>query len=161
MSTRVVCLKRKRDRIVQDCDVYIGRACYQGGWRLPKSKWHNPFTVKEAGSAAEAVRKYEAWLKTQDDLLSDLHELRGKTLGCWCKKRGTEPCHGDVLARMADRKRICDDEENYTPEDESDDFVPGVVDKPEIPCFSVMCNARQKDDDDDNHVQPFRQRVSH
>jgi len=27
-----------------------------------------------------------------------LHELEGKTLGCWCPPRA---CHGDVLARLA------------------------------------------------------------
>ena len=27
-------------------------------------------------------------------------ELKGKTLGCWCKPY---PCHGDVLAELADK----------------------------------------------------------
>lgn len=30
-------------------------------------------------------------------MFQDLHELRGKTLGCWCHP---EPCHGDVLCRL-------------------------------------------------------------
>ena len=29
-------------------------------------------------------------------------ELAGKILGCWCKAKPTNPCHGDVLASIAD-----------------------------------------------------------
>lgn len=149
MTTKVVCLQRKGGKVVQDCDVYIGRACNQGGWRLAQSKWRNPFTVKEAGSAAEAVRKYEEWLKTQDDLLSCLDELRGKTLGCWCKKKGTEPCHGDVLARMADRKRGHDDTD----------------DESEAPCFSVVYSAYvhicMAGEEDDDRIRPFELHIPH
>ena len=43
---------------------------------------------------------YREWIMQQTDLLADLHELKGKTLGCWCKPRW---CHGDVLAELADR----------------------------------------------------------
>lgn len=78
-------------------DVYIGRP----------SKWGNPFSHKE-GTLAEfgvasrdaAVDAYTTWVMAQPELLADLHELRGKTLGCWCKPKR---CHGDVLARLADR----------------------------------------------------------
>jgi hypothetical protein len=30
-------------------------------------------------------------------LLSDLKELKGKVLGCWCHPKG---CHGHVLAKL-------------------------------------------------------------
>jgi hypothetical protein len=33
--------------------------------------------------------------------MNQLHELKDKTLGCWCKP---EKCHGDVLAALADIK---------------------------------------------------------
>lgn len=76
-------------------DVYIGRP----------SKWGNPFTHK-AGTKAdvivsnrdEAVAKYEEWILNQPQLLKSLHELKGKTLGCWCKPQS---CHGDVLVKLA------------------------------------------------------------
>ena len=29
--------------------------------------------------------------------MNDLHELEGKTLGCWCKP---EKCHGDILIKL-------------------------------------------------------------
>jgi hypothetical protein len=38
-------------------------------------------------------------LVTRPDLVAQLPELRSKTLACWCKPG---PCHGDVIARLAD-----------------------------------------------------------
>lgn len=79
-------------------DVYIGRG--QG------SKWGNPFSHKHGTKAQfivptveEAIQKYEIWLLQQPHLMAALGELKGKVLGCWCKPG---PCHGDVLARLAD-----------------------------------------------------------
>lgn len=76
-------------------DIYIGRP----------SKWGNPFTHKDGTTAKykcetreEAVQKYREWIMTQPDLLKDLHELKGKTLGCWCHPQA---CHGDVLVELA------------------------------------------------------------
>ncbi len=95
MKTRVVHCKKA------EFDVYIGRP----------SKWGNPFThIADRKTAAqfvvatreEAVRRYEAWVRTQPHLMAALGELRGKTLACWCKPLS---CHGDVLARLADEVR--------------------------------------------------------
>lgn len=83
----------KRDRY----DVYIGRP----------SKWGNPFSHKDGtlakykvASREEAVSAYEDWLLNGEGryLLKDLHELKGKVLGCWCSPH---TCHGDVLYRLA------------------------------------------------------------
>lgn len=71
-------------------DVYIGRP----------SKWGNPFVIGKDGDRETVLRKYREWIRTQPDLLAALPELKGKTLGCWCKPRA---CHGDVLAELADR----------------------------------------------------------
>ena len=76
---------------------------YNGRWDLPESKWHNPFSVKSCGSAEEAVRRYEAYIRKQPKLLSALHELDGKVLGCWCKSNPSDiaqVCHGDVLVKL-------------------------------------------------------------
>lgn len=93
MKTRVVHCKREK------YDVYIGRP----------SKWSNPFTHKQGtkakwivASVEEAIQKYVEWISEQNHLLADLHELKGKVLGCWCKNKGNEPCHGDILADLAD-----------------------------------------------------------
>ena len=83
--TRVVHCKRA------PYDVYIGRG--RGG------RWGNPFVIGRDGDRREVIEKYERWLLTHPELLAALPELRGRTLGCWCAPR---PCHGDVLARLAD-----------------------------------------------------------
>jgi hypothetical protein len=46
------------------------------------------------------IKKYEQWLIFGDGkfLLNDLVELKGKTLGCWCKPK---TCHGDILVKLA------------------------------------------------------------
>jgi hypothetical protein len=71
-------------------DVYIGRP----------SKWGNPFVIGKDGSRDEVIAKYEAWLMARPDLLDDLHELKGKTLACWCSPAA---CHGDVLDKLANQ----------------------------------------------------------
>jgi hypothetical protein len=77
-------------------DVYIGRP----------SVWGNPFS-HEASTIAkfrvttreEAIERYEAWFLAQPGLVALAKEvLRGKVLGCWCDPK---PCHGHVLARIA------------------------------------------------------------
>ncbi len=88
-SAKVVHCKRDRH------DVYIGRP----------SKWGNPFSHLSGTSAKfrvatrkEAIKKYEQWIRMQPNLMSALHELTGKVLGCWCSPLS---CHGDVLVRLA------------------------------------------------------------
>lgn len=83
MKTKVVHCKKAR------YDVYIGRP----------SKWGNPFKITKNESRESVLARYRAWLLTQSHLLGQLRELRGKTLGCWCKP---DACHGDVLAELAD-----------------------------------------------------------
>lgn len=67
-------------------DVYIGRP----------SKWGNPFSADEYGRA-EAIKKYKEYILSTTELLYSLHELDGKTLGCYCKPLA---CHGDVLIEL-------------------------------------------------------------
>lgn len=70
-----------------DYDVYIGRP----------SKWGNPFEIGRDGTRREVIKKYKEWIMTQPKLLDDLHELKGKTLACWCSPNR---CHGDVLVEL-------------------------------------------------------------
>jgi len=79
----------------EEFDVYVGRG----------SKWGNPYSHKEGtlaeevvGSRSEAIQKYEEYLLSNEDLMRDLPELRGKILGCWCKPKS---CHGDILIKYA------------------------------------------------------------
>jgi hypothetical protein len=72
-------------------DIYIGRP----------SKWGNPFIIGRDGNRDEVITKYREFILHQPHLLRDLHELRGKVLGCWCSPH---PCHGDVLAELANEQ---------------------------------------------------------
>lgn len=80
---RVVRIKRTKGKVVQDCDVYIGRECNQGGWELKRSKWANPYVVGQHGNRADVIRQYREHVLTSKELLASLPELQGKTLGCW------------------------------------------------------------------------------
>jgi len=80
-------------------DVYIGRA----------TKWGNPFRVGADGTREQVVRKYREWVVRRPGILRALEELRGKRLGCIC---APAPCHGDVLAELAD----CGETVLYDPE---------------------------------------------
>ena len=73
-------------------DTYIGRG----------SKWGNPFVIGTDGNREQVIAKYKQWI-TQGNgkyLLNDLHELQGKTLGCFCKPQA---CHGDVLVELLNK----------------------------------------------------------
>ena len=85
MVTRVVHCKK------EPYDVYIGRP----------SKWGNPFHIGIDGTREEVIEKYQQWIRTQPTLLNDLHEIKGKTLGCWCKPK---KCHGDVLVELLNHR---------------------------------------------------------
>ncbi len=84
-----------------DCEVYIGRG----------SPWGNPWSTKPSrhpvtrvATVEQAINSYAAWVVTQPHLMAMLPSLRGKALGCFCKQpaRPDAPCHGDVLATLAD-----------------------------------------------------------
>lgn len=83
LATVVHCKKQKYD-------VYIGRP----------SKWGNPFEIGRDGTREEVIEKFHRWLLERPGLVDEIHELRGKRLGCWCAPL---PCHGDILAGMANR----------------------------------------------------------
>ena len=86
MTAKVVHCKKDK------YDVYIGRG----------SKWGNPFVIGKDGDRDEVIKKYEEMLLTNPSLLNDLHELKDKTLGCWCRPK---KCHGDVLLNLLEDKK--------------------------------------------------------
>lgn len=67
--------------------VYIGRP----------SKWGNPFTIGVDGTRTEVIEAYRVYLY-RSGLISDISELTGKNLVCWCKPKA---CHGDILIQLA------------------------------------------------------------
>lgn len=97
MSGKVVHCKKS------SYDIYIGRG----------SKWGNPYSHKLYSKAKylvktreEAILKYEEYIRNNEELLNDLHELRNKTLGCFCHPL---PCHGDILLKLIEERFDYDD----------------------------------------------------
>ena len=95
-ATKVVHVSR------QKYDVYIGRG------PDPKTgvegKWGNLFRLDGMGRM-ECVKRHADWLLGCPQLLTSIHEIKGKTLGCWCRPLF---CHGDTLARLADMSETVD-----------------------------------------------------
>jgi hypothetical protein len=100
-ATTVVNLKGHRDDPAYADVVYVGRAIHRGGWQLAASPLANPFRPGPDGSRAEMLANYRRYLLSRPDLLALVPDLRGRRLGCWCKPL---PCHGDVLAELADAR---------------------------------------------------------
>ena len=101
-TTRVVHFKK------DPYDIYIGRL--PGGkfnkWAYPK-ELRNKFP--KGTPRKVIIDAYEEYLLSNPELMADLHELKGKTLGCWCKNKMSEngkvtgkTCHGDILKKYAD-----------------------------------------------------------
>jgi len=90
---KLVRIRRNKSSIMQNCDLYIGRANNMGGWNLLQSKWANPFTIKKYGTAAKACDLYLNYI-INSDLFHDLPELESKTLGCWCERLMSCHLHG-------------------------------------------------------------------
>jgi hypothetical protein len=92
MATTVVNVQQDKG------DVYIGRS-RQGE---PPTKWHNPWWLRPDAIHLERLNnalQYAVYLYTKDELLSQVHVLRGKKLACFCSPR---VCHGHVLKEVAD-----------------------------------------------------------
>jgi len=65
------------------------------------TQFGNPFRLKKDGgdyTRDESVDRYETRfkekIKEDEDFQAAVEELRGSTLGCWCKPKR---CHGDVI----------------------------------------------------------------
>jgi hypothetical protein len=69
-------------------DVYIGRGSF----------WGNPFVIGKDGDRDDVVRKYAEMICDNQEMLSRLHELRGKNLVCYCAPK---LCHGHVLEDLS------------------------------------------------------------
>jgi len=107
MSTktpRLIQRKRTKDWRMPEGTIYIGRP----------SHWANPYKISEQMTAAQSVKRYQAFIQSSLDLGSiSLEPLRGKDLACWCGD--WEPgkpeidCHGVVLLKMANKVEYSSD----------------------------------------------------
>jgi len=84
-------------------DIYCGRA--NKTYELAESKWANPFIIGKHGTREEVIDKFRLKINCEPDLLLELPELKGKTLGCWCNFP-EEDCHCRILLELAESKYI-------------------------------------------------------
>ncbi len=86
-------------------DVYIGRP---GPWGNPFSHKDGTLAQFKVNDLAEALSAHKEWFLSQPELVKRAkRELKGKTLGCWCKPG---QCHGDILLKVAN-ENSCDPEQ--------------------------------------------------
>ena len=81
----------ERQPLIPPGAVYIGRANRR--YRLPASKWANPFAIKQEADREAAIDAYERWLRLQPHLK-----------GCAARAEWTRPC---LLVRTAALPRRC------------------------------------------------------
>jgi polynucleotide 5'-kinase involved in rRNA processing len=95
-ETKVVNIRKEK------YDVYIGRGSVFGNpfTHLPLRNTKAEYQVK---TREEAIERYKEWfynkLDSDDDFLVKVSELKGKTLGCYCKPKS---CHGDIIKEFLD-----------------------------------------------------------
>lgn len=113
--------KRTKGWRMPENTVFVGRP----------TKWGNPFKIGEwtevihksasypyemymdsfrVEGASHAVNLFEMAAENKPDWfhesykLPDIKELKGKNLACWCKQ--DEPCHADILLKLANDEAI-------------------------------------------------------
>ena len=71
------------------------------------TQFGNPFLLSKDGgnyTRRASVKEYEKWfyhkLESDIEFREAVHELKGETLGCFCKPRA---CHGDVIVEYFDK----------------------------------------------------------
>lgn len=114
MKTTVTCIKvsnlRKqgysnlREWMNVENNIYVGRHgrifIDKVIFHYPSSKWHNPYKLKDY-KVNKSLILYVKYLFAKG-LITDIEELRGKNLGCFCDhhkdKNNTPTCHAQVLA---------------------------------------------------------------
>lgn len=68
-------------------DIYIGRGNH--------SIWGNPYPIGEKYARYQAIYLFTDYLLKNKELLTQVLDLKNKTLGCHCSP---DLCHGDILA---------------------------------------------------------------
>lgn len=105
MISKPIRIQRMRAKgwIMPPNTIYVGRG----------SRWGNPFPIGKEGPLGRIAPDNLGAVGMFEDMLvdpemrqitgypSDLSELRGKNLACWCGLN--HPCHADVLLEMANR----------------------------------------------------------
>ena len=92
MKTKIVNLYK------EPYDIYIGRS-----GKGKDGYFGNPFSLERNSNAGSTLEKYKTYfyekIAIDNGFKKRIEELRGKTLGCFCKPK---PCHGDIIKEYLD-----------------------------------------------------------
>ena len=81
-----------------DNNIYVGRPNQYD----PEAKWGNPHKLDELNDELNdrqrVVKLYKQYILENKELLSNVHILKGKILGCWCSP---SLCHAQILHELA------------------------------------------------------------
>lgn len=80
-----------KDILSKHFDVFIGRG----------SKWGNKNKIGQHGTRKQVVEMHREDVRKNKKLMSEIEELRGKILGCYCKPLY---CHGDIYLELLGEK---------------------------------------------------------
>ena len=112
-----------KEWLADDNNLYIGRG--MGKPVVKGSKWSNPFANART-SVNESLVLYKKHV-LESSLNSQIEEIRGKNLGCWCVTDTCEDCHGNVLLEILRDKDL--ERGSSSSEDSSEDssYDPGEI----------------------------------
>jgi hypothetical protein len=79
--------------------IFIGGGDNKRIFHYPDSLWKNPYKIPEY-SLETSLKLYEAHVR--ENLMEHIHELEGKTLGCFCNQKN--PCHTQILVKLFKEK---------------------------------------------------------
>lgn len=100
--TEYVKIRTCDGKLWQDFDVYIGDAIDNVNYKLPQSKWHNPFKVMRGKRVIQQdLPRYRKYVLETEHLRNSLPELKGARLGDFATPG--IPNHGHVLCELANR----------------------------------------------------------
>lgn len=113
INVKVKYIRPKYDNLKEWCNdpnnIYIGRSgvVFIDGERYPKNNsiFANPYKISPNHNREDVIALYKinlrSLLDTDKITIQDILNLKGKTLGCWCKEPGKDiKCHGDVILEM-------------------------------------------------------------
>lgn len=58
-------------------------------------RFHQPLTIEDV------MRRYEDYVRRTPEVYRKILSLEGCNVCCWC--RVDQPCHGDIVLRLANR----------------------------------------------------------
>ena len=97
--TEYVKIRTCDGKLWQDFDVYIGDAIDNVNYKLPRSKWYNPFKVMRGKRVMQQdLPRYRKYVLETEHLRNSLSELKGARLGDFATPG--KPNHGHVLCAL-------------------------------------------------------------